>query len=449
MSPPPPPLPPGVTAVRLLWTDYAGVRRCRVVPASRWAAVAAAGVSLARCCVLLQTTADAVAEGAGVDACGDCALTPATAPVALPWHPRHAAVVCDLRLDGGAAPFSLCPRACLARAVAAAEAAGLSLRCGVESEFLLRRRRGAEGGGGGGGGAPPPTNYAHTLTLDAAAPVLDAIVDAIAEMGVATVEQWHGESGAAGFEVVTTHAPPLAAADGLVLTREAVCQVAARAGYDAVFLPKPGGAGEAGQGAHVHVSVWAGGDNVTRGVGAPAAADPRGAAFVAGVLHHLPALLAITAGGPTSALRRAPGCWAGAFSCWGGANKEAPLRVLPDRFELKAVDATANPYLALAAIIAAGLDGVRTGAALPPPVDARAAATGAAPADGSGPPPPPLPATTADAVAALLSEAHRGPLEATLGAGVIDAVAALREADGRALAGWPTERVVAELALTY
>jgi hypothetical protein len=52
-------------------------------------------------------------------------------------------------------------------------------------------------------------------------------------------------------------------------------------------------------------------------------------------------------------------------------------------------------------------------------------------------------------VAALLSEAHRGPLEATLGAGVIDAVAALREADGRALAGWPTERVVAELALTY
>lgn len=399
----------------------------------------------------LQTTADAVASGSGVDAVGEVALTPTTVPRPLPWHPRHAVTLCDLRvltnLDTAGPPVDLCPRSALAAAVDVAGEVGLTLRCGWEHEFLLRPR---EGGGGGGGyntrPLPHPTNYAHTLTLDAAASLLDTITDAVTSLSV-TVEQWHGEAGATGFEVVTRHDAPLPSADGVLLTREAITQTASRAGMDAVLLPKPDPAG-VGQGAHVHFSVWKEGRNLTEGLADASTRDATGAAFVAGVLHHLPALVAITAGGPTSSLRRAPGFWAGAFVCWGAANKEAPLRVLGDNIELKAVDATANPHLALAAIIAAGLDGVRGGAELPPPADGPTAATGAAPVSGVAAPQP-LPQTTADAVAALMSEAHRGAFETTLGAAVVGAVAALREADGRALAAWPVERVVTELALTY
>ena len=397
----------------------------------------------------LQTTADAVASGSGVDAVGDVALTPTTVPIPLPWHPRHAVTLCDLRvltLASVGPPVDLCPRAALAAAVNAASAVGLTLRFGWEHEFLLRPRDGGGGGGGNTRSLPHPTNYAHTLTLDGAASLLDAITDAVTALGV-TVEQWHGEAGATGFEVVTRHDDPLPSADGVLLTREAITQTAARAGYDAVLLPKPDPAG-VGQGAHVHFSVWKAGRNVVEGLADASTRDATGASFLAGVLAHLPALVAITAGGPTSSMRRAPGFWAGAFVCWGAANKEAPLRVLADNIELKAVDATANPHLALAAIIVAGLVGVRGGAELPPPADGPTAATGAAPVSG-GPAPQPLPHTTADAVAALVSETHRGAFEATLGAAVVGAVAALREADGRALAAWPVERVVAELALTY
>lgn len=393
----------------------------------------------------LQTTADAIAGGSGVDAVGDVALTPATPPRALPWHPRHAVSICNLQTQSprgapAGPPTDLCPRSALAAAVKLADAEyGLTFRFGWEHEFLLKRKD------GGTPSLPPPTNYAHTLTLDAAAALLDAIVDAATGLGV-TVEQWHGEASAAGFEVVAAHAPPLDSADGVLLTRESITQVTARAGHDAVLLPKPDPAG-VGQGAHVHFSVWKGGENVTAGLADPTTRNATGAAFVAGVLHHLPALVAITAGGPTSALRRAPGFWAGAFVCWGAENKEAPVRVLADNVELKAVDATAPPHLALAAIIAAGLAGVKEGLQLPPPADGPTAATGAAPAGAAAP--VPLPPTTADAVAALLSERHRSAFESVLGAPVVAAVAALREADGRALATWPVERVVRELALTY
>lgn len=93
-----------------------------------------------------------------------------------------------------------------------------------------------------------------------------------------------------------------------------------------------------------------------------------GRAFVAGLLHHLPALMAVTTPSPNSYRRLQPHFWSGAFRCWGIDNREAAVRIpspatsaSPTHIELKTADATANPYLALGAVIAAGLDGIRQG----------------------------------------------------------------------------------------
>jgi glutamine synthetase len=88
---------------------------------------------------------------------------------------------------------------------------------------------------------------------------------------------------------------------------------------------------------------------------------------VAGILHHLPALMAVTTPSVNSYRRLQPHVWSGAFRCWGVDNREAAVRVPsnpvgpPNHIELKTVDASANPYLALGLVIAAGLDGIRQG----------------------------------------------------------------------------------------
>jgi glutamine synthetase len=139
-----------------------------------------------------------------------------------------------------------------------------------------------------------------------------------------------------------------------------------------------------------------------------------GEAFAAGVLRHLPALLPFTAANPNSYRRIKPSMWSGAFRCWGVNNREAPLRLVgaPGRpetvnFELKAVDGTANPYLALAAIVTAGLCGIRGGYTLPAPVFGDPAGV-----DGQEP----LPSSLEEALAALEADVEfRAALEGTLG----------------------------------
>jgi glutamine synthetase len=96
--------------------------------------------------------------------------------------------------------------------------------------------------------------------------------------------------------------------------------------------------------------------------------------FIAGILHHLPALMAITTPIPRSYLRIRPKMWTGAFRVWGFNNREAAIRVIREdngnilHFELKTVDASSNPYLALGAVIAAGMDGIKKDMELTEPV---------------------------------------------------------------------------------
>jgi glutamine synthetase len=129
----------------------------------------------------------------------------------------------------------------------------------------------------------------------------------------------------------------------------------------------------------VHVSLWRSGSNLM--AGGPAARfglSPDGEAFAAGVLEHLPALMAVGAPGVTSYLRHVPSHWAGTYACWGLENREAAVRMVTGspgavstaaNVEVKCFDLHANPYLVFAGVIAAGLAGLSAGSALPDPVD--------------------------------------------------------------------------------
>jgi glutamine synthetase len=190
------------------------------------------------------------------------------------------------------------------------------------------------------------------------------------------LEQYYAELGHGQQEISTGHAPALRAADEQLLVRETIRAVATRQGLVASLAPKPWPE-NAGNGAHVHFSLWEGSRNRFYKRARPGGLSDEARAFMAGVLAHLPGLCGLSA--PSFNYHRIlPHFWAGAFTCWGFDNREAPVRVAsPFRgseeastnAELKACDASCNPYLALGGLIACGLDGIERGLELPEPVD--------------------------------------------------------------------------------
>ena len=149
------------------------------------------------------------------------------------------------------------------------------------------------------------------------------------------------------------------AADVLVHTRDLIRNVAAKHGLRATFAPKPF-LSSAGTGAHTHISLHSGSESKPRDGLASFEKS-----FLAGVLEHLQALPALTLPIPASFKRVSDGNWAGGtYICWGAENREAPIRLVNEsspssrRFEMRFIDATACPYLVLASILTAGLDGL-------------------------------------------------------------------------------------------
>jgi glutamine synthetase len=287
----------------------------------------------------------------------------------LPYAPRTGAVVTDhVNLDGQ--PAAVCQRSFLKRMEARLAERGLVLRAAFENEFSLATR--VEG-------AYVPIDSAlcfATIGMTAAQDYIDELVGALEAQAI-VLEQYYAELGHGQHEISTGHAPALRAADEQLLVRETIRAVATRRGLVASLAPKPWPE-NAGNGAHVHFSLWEGERNrfYERSRAGGLSDDAR--AFLAGVLAHLPGLCGLTAPSFNSYHRILPHFWAGAFTCWGFDNREAPVRV-PSPFrgfeeattnaELKACDASCNPYLALGGLIAAGLDGLERGLDLPEPVD--------------------------------------------------------------------------------
>jgi glutamine synthetase len=202
------------------------------------------------------------------------------------------------------------------------------------------------------------------------------VVGALERQGI-TVEQFHPEYAAGQLEVSVAAADPVAAADDSVLVRQTIRAVSARHGYQASFAPSVI-AGTVGNGGHLHLSLWRDGQNLLAGGTGRHGLTSGGEAFCGGILAELPALAAVGAPSVASYLRLVPSHWAGVFQCWARENREAALRLVTGsageqdaraNVEVKCFDLAANPYLVVGSVIAAGLAGLRDGAALPAEID--------------------------------------------------------------------------------
>jgi glutamine synthetase len=214
--------------------------------------------------------------------------------------------------------------------------------------------------------------------MSASQAYVDDLADAFDRQGI-PLEQYYAELGHGQQEISTAHAPALQAADRQVLVRETIRGVAVNHGLVASLAPKPW-PDAAGNGCHVHFSLWdAEGDrNRFYDGSSDDGLSQEAHAFLAGVVEHLPGLCGLAAPSFNSYHRIVPQTWAGAYRCWGYDNREAPVRVassfrgleeVSTNAELKAVDCTANPYLAVGGLLVAGLDGLERGLELPEPVD--------------------------------------------------------------------------------
>jgi glutamine synthetase len=302
-------------------------------------------------------------------------------------------------------PWELCPRELVRRLQRELQGQhGLTMTAAFENEFYLLRPEGQ---------FIDQSNFASTYSLNRNRAVLDDVIHMLLAQRMG-VQQFHAEAGPGQLEISVHHAGALHAADHQVALRETVHAVAELHGLRANFLPKPF-PDQAGSGCHLHLGLedQDGHSGLDR---------PIGRQFMAGVLEHLDALLAITAGLPNSHLRLVPNSWSGAYRCWGVQNREAALRVpaSPGHFELKAVDATANPYLAVAAVLACGLSGIQRQLELPRPYDVDPYTL---PEEER---PPRLPTSPGQALEAL----ERDPvLTGALGAALMKAFLAVRRAE--------------------
>jgi glutamine synthetase len=241
---------------------------------------------------------------------------------------------------------------------------GLRLQATFEVEISLARQDSA-------GRFVPYDNTLcfSSIAMTQAAALIDELVAALQTQGIA-VQQYYPELGHGQHELSIRHAEALQAADNHVKLRETIRGVAFGYGLYASLAPKPF-PDQAGNGAHIHFSLWDGaGRNVFYDGGAPDGLSTVGRQFMAGVLDHLPALVALTCPSVNSYRRLQPRSWSSAYTAWGYDNREAALRVASPfwsdlegstNLELKAADSSCNPYIALGGLLAAGLDGVERG----------------------------------------------------------------------------------------
>ena len=282
---------------------------------------------------------------------------------ALPWLPGYARIVCDGFVDGE--PFDACPRQVLRRQVERLAQRGWTLQTGIEPEFFLLKRSGS---------SFVPADPLDRLdkpsydlkSLPRQSDFLAQLVVGLKACGLDVFQIDH-EDAHGQYEVNFFHSDALTSADNVMLFKMAAQVLAEQRGMVFSMMPKPI-ANQPGSGMHIHASLWQGsGDNARCVFDAPGRSGdlaPLAMHFVAGVLAHSAALCALAAPTVNSYKRLVVGeslsgtSWAPAYIAHGPNNRTALVRTLPGRFEWRLPDASANPYLATAALIAAGLDGI-------------------------------------------------------------------------------------------
>lgn len=414
----------GIELVAISFVDNAGVARAKAVPAAELPRALRAGIGSPRVLGVF-TGDDAIAEAGELSLpVGDLRLVPDLDALAggvdgWGWAPAD-------QHDQDGNVWRLCPRAVLRRAVETIAANDLELRMAFELEWYAEHADGTPVHSGPG--------YSAAALGDAGAHLRD-VAQRLAAHGIAA-QQVHAEYSPGQLEVSLPATDAVRAADQCVLARYVIRGAARAADLKASFSPLTY-PGMVGNGCHLHVSLWRAGANLLGPGDDGTPADGAGRAFLAGVLDELPGLVALGCASPLSYQRLGPTRWTGAFRCWGVENREAPLRYIAGsaalrpgaaNVELKPLDSSGNPYLVAAAAIAAGLDGVRRGAELPPPVAVDPATLPAEERERLG-----LVLLPADPEAGALALERSDVLRRALGPELLGAVVAVRRAEaGRA-----------------
>jgi len=343
--------------------DFAGVARAKTVPLERLGSFVTAGMGASPCWNVFCID-DAIAFTQKFGVVGDLRLhiDPSALCVVAPgvaWAPGE-----FTEQDGSASPVNT--RGLLRRVTAELAADGYRALMGCELEFALIPGDGSFEGPWQAYGLGP-------LMGEAERGFVRAFVAMAAAVGL-PVDQIHAEYGRRQVEVSLGPTDPVRAADNVVLARLLIGRTAEACGLRASFSPLASVEANAANGAHVHFSFTdAGGRPVFAGGDGPHGITAAGTSAMAGVLRRVPEFLGFYAGSVLSPHRLLPGHWSGAHLCWGLENREAAVRFCAATegnprgasAELKVVDPSANPYLALAAILWSAHEGIRDGLALP------------------------------------------------------------------------------------
>jgi glutamine synthetase len=355
--------PDDVQFIRVLWCDNANIIRGKAIHSQRLPEYLAHGVGISAAQQAVPVMYDVPVRESGLGSVGEIRLLPDWNTLkVLPYASGHVRVMGDMFKDGQ--PWSCCPRHFLKRAIAAMAEAGLEVKAAFENEFYLLHSSPSLHASPSAIAPADNTVFASTLSMDMHQEIINDIAKTLITQGI-IVEQYHPESGPGQQEISVVYVDALAAADQQIAFRETVRAIARQHQLIASFLPKIF-AKAAGSGCHLHFSLWQEGNNILSDPKKENKLSSIASSFIAGVLDRLPALMAITTPSPNSYRRIIPHGWSGAFRCWGFDNREAAIRVptnpaspSPTHIEFKTVDAAANPYLALGAMIFAGLDGIR------------------------------------------------------------------------------------------
>ncbi|PWN03010.1 glutamine synthetase [Nocardioides silvaticus] len=288
----------------------------------------------------------------------------------LPWRgegPSTARMFCDIVMPDGSASYAD-PRNVLKRTLGKAAEQGFTFYTHPEIEFYLFKdepRPGVE---------PVPIDRSGYFDHAAHSNGSDFRREAITmleAMGI-SVEFSHHEGGPGQQEIDLRYADALSTADNIMTFRTVIREVALGQGIWATFMPKPF-TDNPGSGMHTHVSLFEGDQNAFYEAGAEYQLSKIGRQFIAGVLHHASEISVVTNQWVNSYKRMMFGGEAPSYVCWGHNNRSAmirvpmykPLKGVSTRIELRTIDAACNPYLAYAAVLAAGLKGIEQGYELP------------------------------------------------------------------------------------
>lgn len=351
----------GVAYVLAQFVDIHGVAKAKSVPVDHLGTVITDGAGFAGFAI----------SGVGIEPHGPdfMAVGDLQTVSLVPWQPGLARIVCEGHVEGE--PWQYDSRVVLKKQVARLAAQGLAMFSGLEPEFSLLRRN--------ADGSIVPHDASDNLAkpcydykgLSRTRVFLEKLSDALRATGI-DVYQIDHEDANGQFELNYTFTDCLTSCDHFVFFKMAASEIANELGLICSFMPKPF-ANRPGNGMHMHLSIGsleAGGKrNLFQDKNDPSGLElsPMAYQFMAGLLHHAPALTALCAPTVNSYKRLVVGrsltgaTWAPAYISYGDNNRSTMVRIPKGRLELRLPDGACNPYLATAAVIAAGLDGIEKG----------------------------------------------------------------------------------------